>query len=225
MPGTGSAGGPLECILTGAGVLADLGARIEDPATRAVVVDWLPAAAAPAGGPWPGYWRVVFPVAPAAGVYLLVWRTEMDPPLVEIIDSVSISGEGIGPQGWLPGVQDVADVAHQYTRAPFTSALDQAGAPRGVFDDSTVPTAAEVDRLITAAGHEVQGRVGFAIPPRCHDLARRTVVWRVAMVLAQRAMPGFTEASDGEYQANIGNYLKCLDELVTQARSGPVRLQ
>lgn len=224
MPGTGTAGQPLDCVLVGAGVMADLGARIEDHITRQVVAPWRPATAGvnqtPAlGGTSADWWAVTFPAAPPAGIYLLVWRTQLDPPLVEIIDTITVTATDVDASQWRPTSSDVARVVYEYTRHAFTLDEPSAGSPHGVFDENTTPTAAAVNDMITAACHEIAGRVGVPIPPRHHDLARQTGVWHVAAFISQLRAPAGTQDQQGEYQALIQRYGRCVDDLISLCRT------
>ena len=224
MPGTGVAGQPLECVLLGVNILADLGARLEDPTTRGVVVGWRPAVAGIDPYPAPAvtggdYWRVTFPAAPPAGLYLLVWRTQHDPTLVEVIDAVTITGDSVGsPPAWRPTPTEVAAASYEYTRHAFVLDEPSAGSPHGVFDESTTPTLAMVDAMIAAACDEIQGRVGIAVPPRHHELARQTAIWHVAAFISQIHAPAGTQDQQGEYQTFIARYGRCVDDLVVLCR-------
>lgn len=125
---------------------------------------------------------------------------------------------------WAPTVQDVADVAYEFTREAWTSDREYAGAEKGFFTDQTTPTAEHVERLIAAAASEVAGRVGATIPPRLHDLARRVAAQQAAAMVTAIMLPNSTPDASSSYQALIAGFLKGLDELASQARSGPVRL-
>ena len=216
---------PFEATLPAPEALEGLGARAEVPVTRAIVAAWQAASYDPADG----LWHVTLDAPVAAGAYLLVWRTsDAEPPAYEIFLPLTVLAAlpeaPPNPDDWRPTVEQVAAVTPAYTRGGFDDDFPQAGAERGVYDDNTSPTAAEVEDLIDAAQAEVQGRVGTTIPARCFELARITATWHVAASIAAGKLPAGTDDASGEYRAFIANYRNSLDALVEQARATGTRL-
>lgn len=128
---------------------------------------------------------------------------------------------------WIPTVQEVAGVVPAYTRGGFdddSEEIDHAGEERGTFTETTSPTRRQVEGLISTAADEIQGRVGRSIPERCWTGARAATIWHVAADIAGGKVPAGADDARGEYATYIANFRATLDELVRQARMGPIRL-
>lgn len=214
------AGNAITATLAAPLTLANLGARVEVPDTRAIVAAWRMAAYNVATGAW----TVALDPVATVGDYNLVWRTDdPEPPEFEVFVPLSVMApEVVVPVGgdFAPTVQEVADVTPAYTRGGFDDEDGlQAGAPHATYDDGTSPTADQVQGLINAAVEEVQGRVGVPIPTASLGLARRCVVWLAAANIAGTKLPAQADEVGSEYRLYITNYTACLTELQAQARA------
>jgi hypothetical protein len=126
---------------------------------------------------------------------------------------------------WAPTVQDIADLSPAYTRHAVDAVGAQAGAPQKVFDDSTDPTATDVQAVIYAVVREVTSRVGMS-PRRLAkfgDLARQTVIWGAAAEVEAEKQPQTAAETVGAYAWKQASYVSCLKELTLQARTPLVR--
>lgn len=166
----------------------------------------------------PGTYRAGWTNPTAPGGYRVAWQSATTVLYEDLLVTTS------GVSSWVPSVADIADAAHGYTRAPWTSDMESAGMPHGEFTDATVPTAVEVEAMIDAATREVEGRVGVAIKAACWGLARETIVARVVMMIALQAAPAGGDDAAGEHASWTATYLRCLDELTRQARE-PIALR
>lgn len=216
------AGQPFVATLPAPPDIAGLGARVEIPVTRAIVSFWRPATLTNA------VWSVTLDPVVDVGDYELVWRTnDGDPPEFETFVPLTVTAAVAGapdtpvdPSAWTPSVQDVADVSVSLTR----STIDEGGQEVGVFDDTTEPTGTQVQEFIAAAVREVSGRVGVAIPARCVALARSTATWHAAATVEADRDPAGADETEGARGWKWSSYVACLNELITQARSGALRL-
>lgn len=219
------AGQTFTATLVTNGAVAGLGARIEQPVTRAILDAW-EAAVRDADT---GVWSVTLDAPGAAGEYQLVWRTmDGEPPAYEYfvpLTTVLVAPvTGDDPDAWKPTLADIARVTPAYTRGGFDDDDVQAGAEQATFTTTTSPNAAHVTALIDLACAEVMGRVGVEIPGRLHGLAKATATWHVAAAISSGKMPAGTDDAAGEYRSYISNYRASLDELARQARAVGVRL-
>jgi hypothetical protein len=206
--------------------VAGLGARVEVPVTRAIVSAWQAATL-----DTDGTWTVTLERPVDAGEYLLVWRTsDAEPPsyeaFVPLTVTSSFSPGATVDADWTPSLADVAALSHAYTRHDIDAVEQQAGAEHGIFDETTDPTADEVTGYIAAAMQEVAGRVGLT-PDRLRafpDLARRTAAWHAAATIEAEKQPEGTDEASSAHRWKWASYVACLNELITQARSGSLRL-
>lgn len=200
-----------------------LGARVEVPVTRAIASAWQPATLVG------DTWTVTLDRPLDAGDYLLVWRTnDPEPPDYETFVPLAVTSAGVPATGpdWTPTLADVAALCPAYTRHDIDFGAMQAGAEAGVFDEETDPTATDVQGYIAAAVQEVTGRVGLgfdALRPHA-DLARRTAAWHAAATVEAEKQPEGTDEATSAYRWKQASYVACLNELITQARSGSLRL-
>lgn len=198
-----------------------VGARVEVPVTRALVAEWRPAALTepPAALAWdvPFGDGIVLP-----GEYQLVWRPDGDPPAFEVFVPLTV----IHADAWAPTVDDVAKLCPAYTRHDIDADEEQAGAEHGIFDESTDPTAADVQGYINAAVLEVIGRVGVghARLAEFPELARQTAAWHAAATVEAEKAPEGAEETEGAYRWKQASYVASLKELTTQARSFGIRI-
>jgi hypothetical protein len=214
-------------LLAPSGVTAGLGARVEVPVTRAIVSAWQAATLDPVSGEW----SVTLERPVDAGEYLLVWRTnDPEPPDYETFIPLTVTSSGaLGSPvdaDWTPTLADVAALSHAYTRHDIDADGTQSGAEHGIFDDTTDPTADEVTGYIAAAMQEVAGRVGLS-PDRLRafpDLARRTAAWHAAATIEAEKQPEGTDEATSAHRWKWASFAACLNELITQARSGSLRL-
>jgi hypothetical protein len=136
-----------------------------------------------------------------------------------------VSATDIDLPDWAPTVQDIAELSPAYTRHAIGAGGMQSGAAQKVFDDTTDPTAADVQGLINAAIREVTGRVG-ASPRRLSrygELAKQTVIWHAAASIEAEKQPAGADETTGAYSWKQASYFACLNELIRQARSQLVR--
>lgn len=166
--------------------------------------------------------EVAAPEAP--GTYQVLVDDDTGNPggtAVQTLEVTRLPVLGVTPDGapeWSPTVEQVALVAPAYTRGGFDDDEYQAGAEQGTFTDSTSPTAQHVEGLILLGCEEVQARVGFTVPERCHELARTAVVWHAAAAIAAGKLPAQTDDAAGEHRSHVARYLATVEELVAQAR-------
>lgn len=115
---------------------------------------------------------------------------------------------------WAPTVQDVADLSPAYTTG------------EGVFDEDTEPSAAQVEAFIRVAVTEVAGRVGVSAErlEQLSSLALAAATWHAAASVEAQKSPEGTDRSEAGYSWKQSSYIACLNELIPQARSGPLRL-
>ena len=120
---------------------------------------------------------------------------------------------------WVPTVQNVADLCPVYTRRPVDSEGEQSGGEQGVFDDTTNPTASQVQALIAVAVEEVRGRVGVDVArlERFPELARRTAAWHAAASIEADKRPENAVETTGAYQWKYSSYVACLNSLIKWA--------
>lgn len=168
----------------------------------------------------PGIYSARFTAPAEPGAYVVQWDDGADPPA---IDSEALRVTGVDPDAleWAPTVQDVADVSPAFTRGPVSAG----GAERNVFDETTDPSAIQVQGLISAACEEVSGRVGIGMLALAAfaDLARSAARWHAAASIEAEKSPGGTE-TEGAYRWKQASYVANLNELVAQARRGSMRL-
>lgn len=201
--------------------VATMGARIEDPVTRAIQSYWRPAALDPVA--WE--WNVVLDAPLSIGEYNLVWRTDdPEPPEMEVfipLAVTSIAGSAApigGPYDWAPTVEEVAAQTPAYTRGGFDDDRIDAGAEQGTYTADTSPTADEVTAEILSACEEIAGRVGVPIPVNQFGLAKATAIQRVKASIAADKQPAGTDDASGEYRGAIARYLANLDALIENSR-------
>lgn len=123
--------------------------------------------------------------------------------------------------GWAPpSVQDIADLCPAYTRKP----VDEDGAEQGIFDETTNPTASQVQAFIEAAVQEVSGRVGTRISEAQAELAARAAAWHAAATVEAERMPDGADETVGAFRWKQASYVACLTELIDQCRRGGLRI-
>lgn len=136
--------------------------------------------------------------------------------LLELLDEAGNS-QPFAPlyngSSWRPSARDVAAESAAYTNRA------------GAFDDTTSPTAAEVEGYIDTAVREIAGRVGLADDriSALGDLARTAALWHAAASVEAGKSPEGSEQTNG-FTWKQNSYVACLNELVAQARSGSLRL-
>lgn len=108
--------------------------------------------------------------------------------------------------GYRPSVADVS--ARLYART-----LDENG-NRGVFNDTTTPTADHVEQLIDDAVAIVESTVGDRRIPQAHwAAATYAVICRVAMSIERGFLPETTDENFSSYRAWLGEYNAAIEAL------------
>jgi hypothetical protein len=136
--------------------------------------------------------------------------------LLELLDAAGNS-QPFAPlyngQSWRPSAQDVAAESTAYTNRA------------GAFDESTSPTAGDVEGFIDVAVREIAGRVGLTDEriSALADLARTAAVWHAAASVEADKSPEGSDQTNG-FTWKQNSYVACLNELLAQARSGSLRL-
>ena len=192
-------------LLTNEGVTG-LGARIEQPVTRAILDAWRPATRDPVTGVWS-----VTPVAPAAvGDYQLVWRTnDAEPPSYEMfipLTVVAAQAVGAGAVVWdAPTVDQVAELLRARTNVM--------GSERGTFDADTRPTADQVGALITTAAQDVVAHVSSEVPAEYAPEATRLTALRAAALIEASFFPDQLDTDRSAHRQYTAMYLSGVQAL------------
>lgn len=126
---------------------------------------------------------------------------------------------------WAPTVADVAKLSPAYTRHPVDGQGEQAGSEQKVFDDTTDPTATDVQGYIDNAVREIAGRVGVSTArlELYGELAKQAAAWHAAKTIEAEKAPDGADESVGAYSWKQSSYVACLTELISQARPILVR--
>jgi hypothetical protein len=211
-------GGTFVATLTDPGGLAALGARVEDPDTRAVVSAWTQAALGA------GVWTVTLNSPFSDGLYNLVWRTsDPDPPQFEKfipISSVEQIVTGLVRTDWpelaahrsdvTPTVRDVAQLIQTRTVGPD-------GVEVGTFTLNTRPTDIAATVLIQQGVDDIVAQLLPEIDPRHFPQVQRVVAFYSAMLIEKSYYPESAEmAGVLPWQAEYREALTALNARIDQ---------
>lgn len=198
-------------LIAPAGDITGLGARIEVPATRAIVSAWT--AATQQGATW----TVTIDPPPTAGDFELVWRTsDPEPPDYEAFIPLTVVAAGtVGAaiattDDITPAVADIAALLHARTYV--------AGVETGTFDANTRPTGGQVDALIAMAVGDLVARVGVGIPLAYAEDAQRLAALQTASLIEASYFPAEIDTDRSAYRQYQAMYLNGVDQLVAAAR-------
>lgn len=195
---------PFTPTLLAPGDLTGFGARVEQPVTRAIVTAWQAATK----NPTTGVWSVTLSAPIVVGDYLLVWRTsDPEPPDYEVFIPliVTASAASAAPADWTPTVEQVSELLRARTNVM--------GTERGVFDDDTRPTAAQVEGLISAAVGDIISRTGVWIPAAYTDDATRLGALRAAALVESSFFPNEIDTDRSAYRQYTAMYLSGVEAL------------
>lgn len=128
---------------------------------------------------------------------------------------------------WPPTVQDVADISSAYLRGSIDGDIEDSGAARASFDETTDPTADQVQAFIDIAVAEVRGRAGVPddlLASSYAELAGTAAAWHAAASIeAEKAPEGAAETA-GAYSWKQSTYVATLNELIAQVPRQNTRL-
>jgi hypothetical protein len=184
-----------------------LGARIEQPVTRAIVAAFV----AGTKDPVTGVWSVTLDAPATAGDYQLVWRTsDPEPPDYEVFVPLVVVGAGSGGAGgWTPWPPPDVDQVAELLRAR-TNVM---GTEHGTFDDDTRPTGEQVQAIITTAVGDVAARVGAEIPADYHADATRLAALRAAALIEASVFPDQLDTDRSAHRQYTAMYLSGVQAL------------
>lgn len=206
-------GQPFQATLPAPPGVVGLGARIEQPVTRAVVAAWR-AATLDAGT---GVWTVSMDAPVAAGDYELVWRTgDPEPPDYETFIPLTAAAAATSAGGAATTAQITPTVAEvgALLRARTYSGGDEVG----TFNTTTRPTAEQVTELIQMAVGDVTTRVGTGIPVAYAEDAKRLAALQTASLVEASFFPGELDTDRSAYRQYQAMYLNGIESLTASAR-------
>jgi hypothetical protein len=196
----------------------DLGARIEVPVTRAIASDWRRATLE--GTTW-----VVSIEAPAAGEYMLVWRTDDPEPAYEtFVPLIVTAGSVVTTDDFEPVDRTAVRPTQDDVAALENTRLVASGGREIVeFTDETNPTAEQVEALIDRALPLVLGELPDRIPTAHYDTAKNAVALYTAMLVEgshfrEQADDGSAELWRTLYTTAILNLKRSIDADLNQWR-------
>ncbi len=167
-----------------AGLVNDLGARIEVPVTRAIVGAWTVATLDTDGVTA----IVTLEAPPDPGAYNVVWRTDdpHDPPQYEAFIPLIVTAAGVAltdadypevdEDAVRPDTSEVAELIR-------TRTVDQGGEEQGDFTDQTRPTTDEAEGLIDTALDDVLAGLKRYFDPAHYAQVRRAVALQAAVLI------------------------------------------